>query len=165
MGFAEKLTLLIERTGKNQSRLQRETGLAQTAISAMTLGQRRPYMDQALLLARALGVPLDYLADDSIDEVPTPEVSKDELPLLRLYRRLKADLPIEVALHALSMAAAAEVAARSSEDYVVSEVTHLDASGRPVPTEDVARKGSVGRPYDPKTGHPLGKTPKRGKTA
>ena len=95
MEFPEKLEKTIARSGKSQSALARETGVAQSAISAMTRGERRPFMDQAFRIARALGVPLDYLADDTIDEPPIAELSGEERLLLRICRRIGIDEVID----------------------------------------------------------------------
>lgn len=70
MRFAQKLDYLIGLRRTSQSELSRRTGIAQSAISEMTKDKRRPYMDQSFKLANALNVPLSYLADDSIDELP-----------------------------------------------------------------------------------------------
>jgi transcriptional regulator with XRE-family HTH domain len=92
MEFSEKLEKMIAEKGITQTALARETGIDQSAISAMTLGKRRPYMDQALLLARALGVPLDYLADDSMDEPPpTTELGEVAIAILDLVEALDLD--------------------------------------------------------------------------
>ncbi len=121
MGFPEKLTLLIATNGKSQTKLARETGLGQSAISEMTKGERRPYMDQGLLLARALGVPLDYLADDAQDEPPRgPELSDAELAALKMVRSLKLD-EAEVIRR---LAAGGVMPARRGGDY--------DATGEPI---------------------------------
>jgi transcriptional regulator with XRE-family HTH domain len=88
MKFGDKLSKLIADRGTNQSALARETGIAQPMISAMTTGKQRPYLDQARTLAVALGVSLDFLADDSLDEPPaaSPGLTPDELTVLAFYR-------------------------------------------------------------------------------
>src|SRR4051812_43931960 len=95
MIFREKLDKLIDRRGTSQAALSRETGIAQSAISEMTKGKRRPYADQALLLARALGVTLDFLVDDALDEPPASSsglTSEDESVLshYRVQKRKEA---------------------------------------------------------------------------
>lgn len=90
MEFAEKLELAITKSGKSQSQIARETGIDQSAISAMTRGKRRPYMDQALLLARSIGVPLEFLADDALDVPPGLGLSEEERYILRMVRTIGA---------------------------------------------------------------------------
>lgn len=85
--LAEKLTALIG----NQSELSRKTGIPQSAISQMASGRRRPYLDQAFALARAMGVPLEYLADDAMDTPPVVEISEDERFLVGLIRDMGID--------------------------------------------------------------------------
>jgi transcriptional regulator with XRE-family HTH domain len=95
MKFSDKLTRLLDTSGKSQSQVARETGIHQTAISDMTKGKRRPYMDQALSLARSLGVSLDFLADDALDAPPalaSPELNYDEKTVLLVVKALGLDL-------------------------------------------------------------------------
>jgi len=88
MDFPRKLTKLVA----NQSELSRKTGIAQSAISAMTTGKRRPYGDQVFRIARALGVSADYLLDDGLDEPPRgSELSQDEKNVLGMFRFLHRD--------------------------------------------------------------------------
>jgi len=54
MEFAQKLERVIAQSGMSQSAIARETGISQSAISAMTRGDRRPYMDQAIKLEALL---------------------------------------------------------------------------------------------------------------
>jgi|GEM_PF-5873693 len=95
MTFAEKLGILIQRSGKSQSDVAREAGLTPTTLSQMRLGNRRPYMDQALLIARSLGVSLDFLADNSLDEPhsqanasPDEFMNKDEFSIWQMIKTL-----------------------------------------------------------------------------
>ena len=91
MKFGEKLEFLIEHRGTSQSRLSRMTGIAQPAISAMTRGDRRAYVDQAMALARALGVSLDYLADDEQNDIPLQPETEAEKKLWEAIRILGAE--------------------------------------------------------------------------
>ena len=55
--------------GLNQQKLARLSGVSDSEISRILSGKSaNPGLDNALKLARAVGVSLDFLADDSIDE-------------------------------------------------------------------------------------------------
>ena len=71
MRFAEKLAKLTENGGK--AKLSQKAGLPSTAISDyISKGNVLPRVDKALSLARALAVPLEWLADDA-QGWPPPE--------------------------------------------------------------------------------------------
>lgn len=99
MDFPAKLALLIAQRNTSQSRLSRDTGLSQSAISLMTKGEQRPYLDQGLRLARALRVSLDFLADDDLDQPPRPELTDDERVIVSVVRA--AGLSSDAAIRAL----------------------------------------------------------------
>jgi transcriptional regulator with XRE-family HTH domain len=65
--FGAKLDTAIKTRGRSLSWLARAVGLAQSQISNFVHGKRRPYLDQGHAIAHALGVPLDWLADDAQD--------------------------------------------------------------------------------------------------
>src|SRR6516225_11395635 len=90
MGFSEKLSRLLELRKVSQSELARRTGIAQTTISLMSAAKQRPYLDQAWKIATALGVSLDYLAND-LDEDPPAEMSPSECFLYEAIQRLGVD--------------------------------------------------------------------------
>jgi transcriptional regulator with XRE-family HTH domain len=90
MELRKKLQKLIP----NQSEFSRQTGIPQTTISEWRSGKREPTLKNASHLARALGVPLDYLADDGLDEPPPPprpETSEEERVILRFLRATGLD--------------------------------------------------------------------------
>ncbi len=93
MTFDEKVTSLCEARGWNQSDLARAVGgVSKNTVSRWWNGAVRPFDDVALRLSRALGVTLDYLADDEMDEFPAASegLTDDERFVLENYRSLKA---------------------------------------------------------------------------
>ena len=70
MRFEEKLRKQMLIQGLNQQRLSRASGVSDSEVSRILGGKSQPGLENALKLARAVGVSLDYLADDSVDEVP-----------------------------------------------------------------------------------------------
>lgn len=76
---------------RTQTELAEATGIRQGAISDIVAGKQRPYADQIGAIARALGVSLDWLMDDSQDETPKPEVSEDEKQLIWFIRKVGVD--------------------------------------------------------------------------
>jgi transcriptional regulator with XRE-family HTH domain len=131
MRFPDKLDRLIARCGKSQSAIARETGIGQSAISAMTRGQRRPFMDQALRLARAVGTSLDFLADDDMDEEsPKPSgLPEDERAVVKLYRALGLDEG--EALRRLSTPAGQPWVPGSVRDFTASDAARAREANRP----------------------------------
>lgn len=79
MKFAEKLKALT--TGENKSLIARKGGLSATAISDYLQKGYIPRADKALMLARGLGVPLEWLLDDDQD-MPAPNVEKQSAAAL-----------------------------------------------------------------------------------
>jgi transcriptional regulator with XRE-family HTH domain len=63
--FGEKLDAAMRARRMTRTELGRLVDIAQPKISAMTSGHQRPYLDQGHAIAHALGVPLDWLADDA----------------------------------------------------------------------------------------------------
>ncbi len=60
-----KLKNLMNGRGLNGQKLARLSQVSDSEISRILQGKSRPGLDNALRLAQALGVSLDYLADDS----------------------------------------------------------------------------------------------------
>src|SRR5512135_1331206 len=83
MELPEKLKSLMRRRGLSQTRLARLIGRHQTTVGAWCRGVNCPTLEDGRLLADALGVPLDYLADDEADEPKPPEFTADERQLIR----------------------------------------------------------------------------------
>lgn len=88
MEFSAKLTKLRTDRRLSQEELGAMVGLHQSRVSKWENGEGIPTMPQALRLARALGVGIEFLADDSLD-TPAAVVEPEELILLRVFRRLQ----------------------------------------------------------------------------
>jgi transcriptional regulator with XRE-family HTH domain len=71
MNLKDKLRVLMARNGLNGQKLARISQVSDSEISRILQGKSRPGLDNAFRLAQALGVSLDYLADDALDEDPT----------------------------------------------------------------------------------------------
>jgi transcriptional regulator with XRE-family HTH domain len=101
MEFKKKLEILVGRTGVKAADVARRAGVPPQRITDWKdpSKHRQPTIAQALSLARALGVSVDYLLDDAQDD-PPPPLTEDERTLLRIARKIG----IEEALSRLSLA-------------------------------------------------------------
>ncbi len=98
MGYAEKLQKLCVLRGLDQSALAERVGVSKSSMSRILSGTQEPKLRLAYDLARALGVTLDYLVDDTLEvdaEGQWVVVSEDEMTVLKLVRRLGADTAID----------------------------------------------------------------------
>jgi transcriptional regulator with XRE-family HTH domain len=91
--FSEKLGQKILQLGLNGQKLARKSEVSDSEISRIMNGKSLPGLENAIALARAVGVSLDYLADDSLDAEPnrTQESAGElEATLLKLVREIGA---------------------------------------------------------------------------
>ena len=91
--FSEKLSQKILQLGLNGQKLARKSDVSDSEISRIMNGKSLPGLENAIALARAVGVSLDYLADDQLDTDPNlPKESANELEtiILRLVREIGA---------------------------------------------------------------------------
>ena len=98
MGYAEKLQKLCAMKGMDQSELAVQVGISKSSMSRIFSGAQEPKLYLAYQLARALGVTLDYLVDDTLEADPSGQlvaVSDDELIVLKIVRRLGCDASID----------------------------------------------------------------------
>lgn len=89
----EKLLRQMQLRGLNQQRLARAAGVSDSEVSRIVTGKSSPGLENAHRLARAVGVSLDYLADDTLADDPTPageELGEAERELLDLARAVGA---------------------------------------------------------------------------
>lgn len=82
-----KIKALLDARGLSQNELARLAGVHQPRISEWFGGSGGPSLLTALRIARALGVPLEYLADDGQD-APDPALSQEEANILEMVRTL-----------------------------------------------------------------------------
>ena len=86
-----KLKNLMNGKGLNGQKLARLSQVSDSEISRILQGKSRPGLDNALRLARALGMSLDYLADDNLDaEPPEPadSLSPEERKILSITQKI-----------------------------------------------------------------------------
>src|SRR5271170_7876125 len=77
--FSEKLLQKCLQLGLNGQKLARKSEVSDSEISRIMNGKSLPGLENAIALARAVNVSLDYLADDSLDADPNqPKESADE---------------------------------------------------------------------------------------
>ncbi len=79
MTAIQKLIRLIEQRGTTQGEVETAARLPQGRISKWSAGQGEPSLRQGLRLARWFGVSVEWLADDTLDELLPEEVSGDLL--------------------------------------------------------------------------------------
>jgi transcriptional regulator with XRE-family HTH domain len=87
----DKLLTEMARQGLNGQRLAQRSRVSDSEISRILSGQSTPGLENAFRLARAVGVSLDYLADDALETDPlkaTDPLSPDERHLLELAQQI-----------------------------------------------------------------------------
>jgi transcriptional regulator with XRE-family HTH domain len=91
MLLKDKLHMLMARHSLNGQKLARLSQVSDSEISRILKGKSRPGLDNAFRVAKAVGVSLDYLADDSLDsEPPKPAdfLSPEERKLVSLAQKI-----------------------------------------------------------------------------
>jgi len=72
MQFFLKLTAYLQENGVSQQQLAIMTGFKESKISRLATGVSKPFLADGLAIARALDLPLTWLADDT-QPWPPPE--------------------------------------------------------------------------------------------
>lgn len=91
MELKQKLQFLMARRSLNGQKLARLSQVSDSEISRILQGKSRPGLDNALRLAQAVGVSLDFLADDRMDAEPSPPedaLSSEERKLLSVCQNI-----------------------------------------------------------------------------
>jgi len=83
MEFADKLRALRNQHGLNQSDLADRSGLTANKVQRYEQANQKPKGDDALALARALGVTSDYLLDDLLPFPPPEEHLSEKVVIIR----------------------------------------------------------------------------------
>lgn len=118
MEFHKRLEFLMQHRGIIAAELARRTGLDESRISEWLKGggpQLRIGLQRGLLIARALDVPMEFLADEAADLVP-PDVP------------LKWETQVR------------EIAGRKGWEWVYWRLIEGQGSGDPIRYDDPSRK-------------------------
>jgi transcriptional regulator with XRE-family HTH domain len=87
----DKLLTEMLRLGLNGQRLAQRSKVSDSEISRILSGQSTPGLENAFRLARAVGVSLDFLADDALEADPlraSDPLSTEERRVLDLVHRI-----------------------------------------------------------------------------
>jgi transcriptional regulator with XRE-family HTH domain len=143
VNWREKLLNHRRRLKMSQAELGAAIGLQQSRIGRWETGDGMPTMDQGFRLARALGVPFDYLVDDAQQELPAPELSDDERAVLRLMRvlSLNADEALRRLATAVPLPVHGVAAPLAARDETAHDVRLERERVRPRPTPRRIQQG------------------------
>lgn len=72
MTLDKKLTRLRKREGLSQAEVSEELDVSRQAVTKWETGQSRPSTENLQSLSKLYNVPLEYLLDESEDELPAP---------------------------------------------------------------------------------------------
>ena len=86
MRFHEKLRRAMKDRRISQEEMAGVVDVSQNQVSRWVRGANTPDIYQGMMIARHLGLPLDFLADDRHDDVPAPEFTEDERFVIQVIR-------------------------------------------------------------------------------
>lgn len=127
MELKQKLQMLMKSRNLNGQRLARLSKVSDSEISRILQGKSRPGLDNALRLAQAVGVSLDYLADDRIDVEPSQAddaLTPDDQRILGLCKKIGHEEALDI------------MKAVQRMGYEVAMARLLGIAGRPVIERD-----------------------------
>jgi len=75
MKYAEKLYRQLVRLGWNQQKLSRTSGVSDSEVSRILAGKSNPGLENAYRLSKAVGLSLDFMANEELTEDPRLELS------------------------------------------------------------------------------------------
>lgn len=149
MTFDDKLNKLCQAHRlTNQREFAELVGTSKSTANRWLSGQSVPDMQEALKLARLFGVPLEYLADDDVSELP-PEVSYEQRKTMEYAERLGWDDALQQLAAALAM--------RGEHIFVDEEGRHCEKPGSsPQLYKSIARYERAHRPESEADPHRAG---------
>lgn len=89
--FATKVVTKLESMGRTQAQVSRAIGVDASQFTRWLKGKGSPTVCQLLALARFLGVSMEFLADDLLDDSPAGSggLNADEEFVLKIFRSLR----------------------------------------------------------------------------
>jgi transcriptional regulator with XRE-family HTH domain len=144
MKLEEKLHNQMVRLGLNGQKLARTSKVSDSEISRILSGKSRPGLENAFRLARAVGVSLDYLADDTLEADPLVRkdpVTAEERELLGLAHGIGTSRAIRIV--EIVRLVSYEIAMRRLLD--AKPLVEVDAEARPAaaPAPPTSRASSA----------------------
>ena len=91
--FAQNLKALMQKRNKTQGDLVRDLSFRQATVSDWLNGKKYPRMDKVEKLANYLGVSINELLSQNVQEPPAPAIklTAQEEDHIKKYRQLNAD--------------------------------------------------------------------------
>ena len=97
MTLGEKIRRARESIGLSQGKLAKASGLAQSSISYIESGSKKPNVETISILAKALGMPASYLLDDQKDDESATPLISELVKVVSLLPDERAELVLKVA--------------------------------------------------------------------
>lgn len=90
MTLEKKLACLRKREGLSQAEVSEKLDVSRQAVTKWETGTSRPSIENLQSLSRLYNVPLEYLLDESGDELPAPAARLQRGRRSRRYRKKKS---------------------------------------------------------------------------
>jgi transcriptional regulator with XRE-family HTH domain len=87
--FGEKLKKLRKERGWSQDELGQQVGIHGRHVGKYEIGRAMPNAETVVTIARVLGVSIDYLLRDDLDEGSTPGATLRDQDLLRQFEAVE----------------------------------------------------------------------------
>lgn len=97
MTIGEKIKHAREAMGLSQGKLAKQSGLAQSSISYIESGGKKPNIETITILAKALDLPVSYLLDNQQADETLPPKLAELVKVVSLLSDERAELVLKVA--------------------------------------------------------------------